>query len=88
MKLPGDIAVAVLPLGFSPSNLGPLIEALVADNKVALAEVPGATPEIIRAAVKGLKQGYLESFRYVWVTAGCLCLVALIGKYLPIFTFP
>lgn len=79
-KLPADIAASVLPLGFSPLNLGQLIEAIASQDQAALMKVPGVNLEIIGAAVHGLKEAYLASFKYAWVTAAALCVIAIICK--------
>jgi hypothetical protein len=41
---------AVLPLGFNPQNLGPLISALSSQNQAAIRAVPGVTAHIAGAA--------------------------------------
>ncbi|KAL2206926.1 MFS general substrate transporter [Sarocladium strictum] len=73
-----EIAAAVLPKGFSPSDLPKLIPALMSHDDQALQGIPGATPEIIASGYAGLREAYLLSFRYVWVTAGCISFAALI----------
>ena len=78
-NLGSQIAAAVLPLGLSPKVLPEFIGALAENDVGALMKIPGVTPQIIGAGVKGLKTAYLLSLRYVWVTAGCLSLVAAIG---------
>ena len=74
------IAGAVLPLGLPQSSLGPLIQALTAQNEAALAQVPGANQGIIHAAALALLDVYSVAFRYVFVAAGALSLIGLIGK--------
>ena len=70
--LPERIANAVIPLGLPTSSLPDLIHALVAHDMESLADVPGATPDIIQAAVTGMNSAYLGSFRNVWITAAAL----------------
>jgi hypothetical protein len=38
------------------------------------------TAEIISAGAYALKDSYVVAFRYVWVAAGCITFVALVGK--------
>lgn len=75
------VAEAVLPLGLPKSSLGAFITALASDNIPAVEAVPGVTPQIISAGAYGLKQAFLLSFRWVWVTAGAFSLVAAIGTF-------
>lgn len=77
--LGADIAAAVLPLGFSPRYLPDLITALANNDQKAVATIPGISPQIIGAAVGGLKHAYLESFRPVWITAAALSGVATVA---------
>lgn len=72
----------MLPLGLPPADLSPLIEALADNNQAAVAHIPGLTPAIIGAAVKALKEAYLESLRYVWITAAVFTILAVIGEFL------
>ncbi|KEF61344.1 uncharacterized protein A1O9_02910 [Exophiala aquamarina CBS 119918] len=74
--MPERIAAAVIPLGLPESSLLPLIGDLVGGETEQLATVKGATPEIIHAAVKGLKIAYIDSFRFVWIMAAVLSAVA------------
>ncbi|OQV03057.1 hypothetical protein CLAIMM_08155 [Cladophialophora immunda] len=76
--LPQRIAEAVLPLGLPETSLPLLIHDLVSSDTEALAEVPGINPPIISAAVTGMKTGYLNSFRFVWITAAALSGTGLI----------
>lgn len=80
-QLPSRIAKAALPLGLPPRSLGLLIQALAADDKPALAQIPGITPRIIGAAANALVEAYTVSFRYCWVASACFIAVAVIGKY-------
>jgi hypothetical protein len=58
-----------------------LITDLSNQDDAALASVTGVTAQIIGAAVAALRQAYADSFRFVWVTAACFVLCALIGEY-------
>ncbi|KAK7702842.1 hypothetical protein SLS64_009453 [Diaporthe eres] len=71
------ITAAVLPLGLSPDVLGRFIEALSANNKAALARIPGVTPEIIQAGVHALQAAYVSSFRIMWIMPLVLSVLAL-----------
>lgn len=78
-QLPSQIAAAVLPLGFSPQNLGPLIAALSSQSEAAVGAVPGITPQIAGAAGAALQEAYRISFSKLWIAAavfsgfGALC---------------
>ena len=80
VQLPGNIAQAVVPLGFPSSSLPALITALSTGDTKALVEIPSISPEIIEAAVGALKESFVNSFRGVWITAACFTVLALIGK--------
>lgn len=81
-NLAPKIAEAVLPLGLPQSSLQAMIEGLVLQNSTALADVPGATNEIISAGLDGMQEAYILGFRYVWVAAGCFTTLAAICEYL------
>lgn len=83
--LPKDIANAVLPLGLSPSSLGPFIQALASQNNEALASIAGVTPQIIQAGVHALQQAYITSLRAVHGLGLALSATAVIGKFMAIF---
>ncbi len=46
----------------------------------ALAAIPGVTPGIIAAGLRGLKSTYLASYRYFWIAAGAFFFVAAIAS--------
>ncbi|KAK5307007.1 hypothetical protein LTR99_002699 [Exophiala xenobiotica] len=73
-----DIAAAVLPLGLPASSLPALIGDLAGNITPTPKTVPGVTPEIIAAGVRGLLSAFVQAFRYVWVTAGALSLAVTI----------
>lgn len=75
-----DIAAAVLPLGFPPSQLKAFIGALASNNQAALAQIQGVTPQIIGAGAHALKLAYLTSFRNVWIAAAAFSGATVIGK--------
>lgn len=74
------IAAATLPLGLPETSLGPLIGALIAHNATALAEIPGADPDIIEAGNEALLDAFTIAFRNVWIAAGAFALLAIIGE--------
>jgi hypothetical protein len=63
--LPGNVAKAVLPLGFPVTGLKDLILALLSGSTTAIAEVPGATLPVLGAAGEAVKLSYSQGFRYV-----------------------
>lgn len=76
-----DIAAAVLPLGFPPTQLEAFIGALAGNDQAALAQIEGVTPQIIGAGVHALQGAYLVSFRGVWIAAAVFSAVTVIGKW-------
>lgn len=47
-------------------------------DPASAAEVPGVTPEVIAAAVRGSREGYRYGFHYVWLTSIAFGLVSVI----------
>lgn len=82
-NLSSSIAKAVVPLGLPETSLGTLISALLRhDNSTELlAEVRGITPDIIVAGAYGLRQGYADTFQYLWITGVCFTFVGAVGTY-------
>ncbi|KAI8936164.1 hypothetical protein NX059_006598 [Plenodomus lindquistii] len=78
-NIPKKIAEAVLPLGFNPRFLGPLIGGIAAHNDAALAAIPGITPQIIGAGNEGYVEAHVVSFAKVWIAAAVLSAVGAIG---------
>ena len=78
-NLGSKVAAATLPLGLPPSSLGPLIVSLTSGNSAAANRVPGATLDIIQAGGLAVQEAFVIAFRYVWISAGCFTLVALVG---------
>ena len=74
------VAKAVLPLDFPASSLSQFIPALINHDDAALKSIPGVTPDVIQAGVGAVMQTFVIAFRYVWVTAGCISFVAMIGE--------
>ncbi|KAF5013247.1 hypothetical protein F66182_15202 [Fusarium sp. NRRL 66182] len=79
-EVPSKVAAAVLPLGFSPTKLKDLIQALLSNNADLVAKVSGLTPEISFAAQGGLFDAYSISFRHVWTAATCFCAAGLLSS--------
>ena len=77
-NLAPKVASATVPLGLPLSSLPLLLKALVAHNEEALMEVPGITPAILAAGIKGMKQGYVVAFRNVWIIAAAVAAGGLI----------
>jgi len=61
--LPGNVARAVLPLGFPLTSLKPLILALLSGSPEGIAQVPGATLSVLGAASQAVKESYTQGFR-------------------------
>jgi MFS family permease len=78
-NLGSKVAAATLPLGLPSSSLGPLIVSLTSGNPAAAKRVPGATLDIIQAGGLAVQEAFVIAFRYVWISAGCFALVALVG---------
>jgi MFS family permease len=79
-NLGANIAAKTLPMGLPQSSLGPLISNLTVSNYVALAQIPGVTPEIIGAASKVLLGSYQVGLRNGWIFTAAISLLAVIGK--------
>src|SRR5271170_2576647 len=77
-NLGSKVAAATLPLGLPLSSLGPLIVSLTSGNSAAANRVPGATLDIIQAGGLAVQEAFVIAFRYVWISAGCFTLVALV----------
>lgn len=81
-QLPEKVLGQVVPLGFDPQYTGDLLTGLGAQNTTLIGMIPGITPEIIGAAVVGVKEAYSVSFRRVWIAAAAFAAVATIRTYL------
>lgn len=81
-QLSQKISAAVLPLGLPSSSLSALITVLSSsqsqDAAMELEEVPGATSEIVQAAVIAMKRAYLAAFRNAWIVSAAFCAVMVI----------
>lgn len=79
-ELPDKIGGAATSLGFPKSSLEMLIAAVISQDSAALAEIPGATADIIDAAQAGRLDAYAVAFRNCWIASACFCLPGVIGK--------
>ncbi|KAF1923174.1 putative siderophore iron transporter [Didymella exigua CBS 183.55] len=77
-QIPNRVASAVLPLGFSPQNLGPLIGALSSQSEAAVLAVPGVTAQIAGAAGAALQEAFKVSFSKIWIAAAVFSSVGVI----------
>ncbi|KAK5954684.1 hypothetical protein OHC33_004408 [Knufia fluminis] len=75
-----DIAAAVLPLGFPPTELDAFIGALAGQDQAALAQIPNVTREILGAGVHALLNAHLVSLRGVWIAAAVFSGDTVIGS--------
>lgn len=79
-----NIYKAVVPLGYNPKKLGPLVQMLINENIPGASVLPGVTPQILKASRDALKYVWAGAFRKVYMTAGsCVAmafLVALLSK--------
>jgi hypothetical protein len=51
---------------------------LASGNAAALEAVPGVTPAIIAASITPLKEGFAQSFKYIWIMEVPFMVLALI----------
>ncbi|KAJ4179768.1 hypothetical protein NW767_014541 [Fusarium falciforme] len=77
-ELPDKIGGAATSLGFPKSSLEMLIAAVISQDSAALAEIPGATADIIDAAQAGRLDAYAVAFRNCWIASACFCLPGVI----------
>ncbi|KEF62020.1 uncharacterized protein A1O9_03592 [Exophiala aquamarina CBS 119918] len=80
-NLAPKVAEATLPLGLPLTSLPLLLQALAAHDEEALMGVPGVTPAILAAGVKGMKQGYIVAFRTVWIVAAAVAAGGLVLSF-------
>lgn len=80
-ELPDKIAAAAVSLGLPETSVGALIAAITSQDSAALAEVPGATAEIIAAAQGGQLEAYALAFRNCWIASACFCLPGVISRF-------
>lgn len=80
-RIPDNVASAALEAGLPASSVDDFVEYIVAQNKSAVASVPGATPAIITAGTSAVLDTYTVAFRYVWLSAIPFLVVATVGTY-------
>ncbi|KAM6506720.1 hypothetical protein FSOLCH5_013695 [Fusarium solani] len=73
-ELPDKIGAAAVSLGFPEASVGALIAAITSQDSAALAEIPGATADVIAAAQGGRLEAYAVAFRNCWIASACFCL--------------
>lgn len=78
LKVPENVAAAVVPLGLTNGKLGRFVSALQSHNQTQLQSIPGVTPEIIEAGTNALLDTFLKGFRHVWTAAACFVAVAAV----------
>ncbi|KAI9154776.1 Hydroxyquinol 1,2-dioxygenase [Paramyrothecium foliicola] len=80
-ELPKKISEAALSLGLPQESIGALIAAITSQDGAALAEIPGATPEIIAAAQGGMLDAFSLAFRNCWIASACICLPGVLISF-------
>jgi MFS family permease len=73
------ISAAVLPLGFPQAELTDLVHAIISGNPHSVEQLPGASAEIVGAALSASKDAYVASFRNAWIAAACFSAVGFLG---------
>ncbi|BGO89498.1 hypothetical protein NBRC10512_003958 [Rhodotorula toruloides] len=75
------LAAAVTPLGFPASEMEGLVQAAQLSGPqgvAALKQLNGMTPSIIEAVQATMPQIYADSYRWVWVIAAPVALIAIV----------
>lgn len=78
VKLPGYVAAAVLPLGITVDELGPLITEL--SSGIPPTNLPGVNAQVIEAAGLAIVNAYNDSFSYIWIFSAALAAVSVIAS--------
>ena len=90
-KLPAYVGLYAVQAGLPVTSATEFVTLfLTAPQQLAMAQIPGLTPEIVQAAVLGSSFAYADSLKYVWYTSiafGGLSIVAClflgdISKYM------
>ena len=76
------VSKSVVAKGLPGSSVKGFIEALTAEDEIALSKVPGVTTEIIAAGIAALKQAFADSFRVVFMIAAPFGAVACLLCFL------
>ncbi|KAF9886962.1 hypothetical protein FE257_010703 [Aspergillus nanangensis] len=61
-----DISAQVTAAGLPETSVSSLLKAVLADDQDALSSIPGVTPSILAAALKGEELAYAHAFKFVW----------------------
>ncbi|KAL8287426.1 hypothetical protein RQP46_003284 [Phenoliferia psychrophenolica] len=64
--LPAEISKAAVAEGLAETSLPALVGGILLQNATLLESTPGLNPEIMAAALEGLKEGYSMAFHYGW----------------------
>lgn len=75
------VSDAVVPLGVSETEVGPLIADLSAGATEAALNLPGVTIKVVEAAGAALKSAYIIGFRNVFICAAAFAALGLGGKF-------
>lgn len=77
-KLPNYVAAAAQQAGLPTTSLHSFVEAFLAKDMSALAQIKGVTPGIMAAAAVALRQAFADSLRVVYIIAVPFGIVACI----------
>ena len=75
------VSAAVIPMGMSEENVGPLIVDLSAGATDAALKLPGVTLEVLEAAGAALKSAYVIGFRNVYICAAAFAALGVASKF-------
>lgn len=67
--------------GLPEDSINIFVKDLLAQNKTALPNIPGANPDIIGAGVDALLDTYSKGFRNVWISAIPFIAIATISMF-------
>jgi Fungal trichothecene efflux pump (TRI12) len=67
--LPANVGIAVIKAGLPIYSVPAFIEALVAQNTTAIAQIKGITPTILLVAENAVKDSYVEGFRQIYLVS-------------------
>lgn len=78
--IPTYIAGAAIKAGLPPTSLQAFIPALLSQSQELLSQVPGASNEVVGAAVAALKRAYADGIRVVFIIAAPFGVLACIAS--------
>ena len=67
--IPPVVGTAVIEAGLPPLEVATFLQALVARNNTALAEIHGVTPAILLAAENAVNECYAEGFKHIYLVS-------------------